>query len=54
MLVRVFRRIVLALLAELAAGSCRQARLAVRARPPVILISVDTLRADMLPVAVNV
>ncbi len=31
------------------AWSCRQARLAFRGRPPVILISVDTLRADMLP-----
>src|ERR1035437_6633054 len=50
MAARAFGRLFLVLSIGVAAGSCRQGRLAFRGRPPVILISVDTLRADMLPV----
>lgn len=49
MAARSFRRLILMLSIGVAAGSCRQGRLSFRRRPPVILISVDTLRADMLP-----
>jgi hypothetical protein len=49
MAARAFGRLFLVLSIGVAAGSCRQGRLAFRGRPPVILISIDTLRADMLP-----